>query len=298
LIDYLPFFLLPGTEKLSLYQAESAYPVRLKLAYAEGWFMPDFGHTIIRYLVWLGYWIAEVIMFRKAMYTPEHPLSFQTPQERRWLQLLVASQVFIFVPPLLAVLIGNEKAFGNWINVAAIGASMIQVYYLFAHPEVLYSLETAYRKPVEVFIPGPVPEGEMEYYDDDLEAEVEAVTHTGYQLTEEMMDKIEEQVQIIMDTQKPFTQIRYGIRNLANDTGIPSYRLSAFINKRCGSNFYGYLNQYRIQYCITKFLAREHQVKTLEALAQECGFQSRSTFIRAFKAVTGKTPSEYISAIH
>ena len=36
------------------------------------------------------------------------------------------------------------------------------------------------------------------------------------------------------------------------------------------------------------------ETKTLEALAQESGFNSRGTFIRVFKKKTGKTPSEYL----
>jgi AraC-like DNA-binding protein len=104
-------------------------------------------------------------------------------------------------------------------------------------------------------------------------------------------------VESTINSLKPFTRVRYGIGDLSKDTGIPVYRLSQFINQRFNLNFYGYLNQFRIQYCIEKIKAGEHEIKTLEALAQECGFQSRSTFIRAFKQVTGLKPTEFIAQL-
>jgi AraC-like DNA-binding protein len=37
------------------------------------------------------------------------------------------------------------------------------------------------------------------------------------------------------------------------------------------------------------------QKLTLEAIAAECGFRNRTTFIRHFKATTGITPSEFFN---
>jgi hypothetical protein len=139
LTDYLPFYLLPADEKMKLFLTESADPVRFKLAYAEGWFMPAYSHVIIRHTLYFGYWIAQVVMLTKALRNPDHPLLYQSPKTWRWLQVFVASQLFIFIPPLLAVIFGSSKTVSSLINVAAFAASLIQVYYLLFHPEVLYS---------------------------------------------------------------------------------------------------------------------------------------------------------------
>jgi AraC-like DNA-binding protein len=114
-------------------------------------------------------------------------------------------------------------------------------------------------------------------------------------LTDEAMTLIEDKINTCMTIDKPFTQVRYSIGDLSRDVGVPTYKLSYFINNRYGLNFYGFLNRYRIQYCLQKFQAEEHHLKTLDALALECGFQSRATFVRAFKGVTGKTPSDYLA---
>jgi AraC-like DNA-binding protein len=54
------------------------------------------------------------------------------------------------------------------------------------------------------------------------------------------------------------------------------------------------LNRYRVNLFIEKIEHQENKLKTLEAIATECGFQSRATFVRAFKKEKGITPSEYI----
>jgi AraC-like DNA-binding protein len=62
-------------------------------------------------------------------------------------------------------------------------------------------------------------------------------------------------------------------------------------------NFFGYLNKYRIDYCLQKFSSGEHENKTLEAQAEECGFKNRGTYIRVFKSIMGQAPSEYLSSL-
>lgn len=300
LVDFAPFLVLSGTEKLAFYQKELPNPVRLKLAFSEGWFMPDYGHAIFRYITIFGYWLAEVFLIIRAMRNPDHPLPNQEPKNWRWLQLLVGSQLLIIVPPFIAVILGSDRALSNWINVAAMMASLVQCYYLFFHPEVLYSMDSAIQQPKADEI--------ATYHLNGLESDVlpQEAGHqdgaaegdslqVGFQLSEAALNEIEQQLALVMEIKKPFQRPRYGIRDLSADSGIAIHRISAFINKRCGQNFYSYLNQYRIQFCISKLGVGDHESKTLEAIAGECGFQSRTTFIRAFKNVTGKTPSEYIA---
>jgi hypothetical protein len=58
--------------------------------------------------------------------------------------MLVGSQLLVFIPPLIALGFGGGQAVSHWINVAAFASSLLQVYYLVFHPEVLYSMDTAY----------------------------------------------------------------------------------------------------------------------------------------------------------
>ncbi len=93
--------------------------------------------------------------------------------------------------------------------------------------------------------------------------------------------------------QKQFLQPGYSLHHLVLDIHIPRYILSAFINKEYGMGFREFLNRKKVEYIIANYNKPEWKQYTLEAIASECGYSSRTTFIKNFKVITGKTPSEY-----
>jgi AraC-like DNA-binding protein len=96
-----------------------------------------------------------------------------------------------------------------------------------------------------------------------------------------------------MEENKPFLRMRYNIRDLGDDLGVPSNQLSTFINQCLGISFRDYLNRLRINYC--RQLVENGRVEhyNMHGLAKGCGFANRNTFTKAFKKVTGNTPSVY-----
>lgn len=81
------------------------------------------------------------------------------------------------------------------------------------------------------------------------------------------------------------------LAGLAKELGLPAYLVSQAINQQVG-RFSEYVNELRIQ----AFLNNYKPKKNVEAIAHQVGFKSRSAFYRAFKAATGKTPSQYIAS--
>ncbi|WP_315815176.1 helix-turn-helix domain-containing protein [Paraflavitalea speifideaquila] len=77
----------------------------------------------------------------------------------------------------------------------------------------------------------------------------------------------------------------YSIRDLADDLEIPSYQLSAYLNREIGVNFNDYLNQFRVKYC--EELLQQGMVVQLnfKGLALKCGFSNRNTLTTAFKSL-------------
>ncbi|MFM8912794.1 MAG: helix-turn-helix domain-containing protein [Flammeovirgaceae bacterium] len=59
-------------------------------------------------------------------------------------------------------------------------------------------------------------------------------------------------------------------------------------------NFNDFVNHYRIKALLHRIEEGEHTIQTLLSLAFECGFNSKSTFNRAFKRATLLNPKEYI----
>lgn len=70
--------------------------------------------------------------------------------------------------------------------------------------------------------------------------------------------------------------------------------LSQVINTRSGQNFHRYINEYRVNHLKEKLKDPNLRHLTLHGIALQCGFNSKSTFYKVFKEITGQTPKEYL----
>ncbi len=100
-----------------------------------------------------------------------------------------------------------------------------------------------------------------------------------------------------MTRNKPYLNKQYTIHNLGEEVGIPVYQLSPIINKHYQSNFNVWVNRYRINHFIELCRNNKRDVLTLAGIAEEAGFNNRSTFINAFKKETGTTPGNFLKQL-
>lgn len=84
------------------------------------------------------------------------------------------------------------------------------------------------------------------------------------------------------------------ISDLSTKLDTHSKKISQVVNQGFNMNFNDFVNDYRIKAVIQKIKAGEHHHKTLLGVAFECGFNSKSTFNRAFKRHAAFSPKEYI----
>ena len=81
---------------------------------------------------------------------------------------------------------------------------------------------------------------------------------------------------------------------LATKLGIPEYRLRRLINQRLGyRNFNVFLNNHRIEEAKAALADPTQAEVPVITIAMDAGFQSLGPFNRAFKTITGVTPTEY-----
>ena len=83
------------------------------------------------------------------------------------------------------------------------------------------------------------------------------------------------------------------LNSLAEKLGIHSHELSRIINIALGKNFNDFINEYRVRDVAAKMQDPAYDRITLLGMAYDAGFNSKATFIRAFKQLTGKNPAEY-----
>ena len=100
-----------------------------------------------------------------------------------------------------------------------------------------------------------------------------------------------------MESDKPYLDDQLMIYNLATQMHIPPYNLSRLINRYSGKSFFDFINSYRVEEFKQKILVHTHFQQTLLAIALDCGFNSKSSFNRVFKKMTGQTPSEFVKSV-
>ncbi|MFH1343118.1 MAG: helix-turn-helix domain-containing protein [Pseudomonadota bacterium] len=84
------------------------------------------------------------------------------------------------------------------------------------------------------------------------------------------------------------------IGTLATRLAVPEYRLRRLINRQLGyRNFNVFLNNHRIEEAKAALADPAQAEVPVITIAMDAGFQSLGPFNRAFKAITGVTPSEY-----
>ena len=71
--------------------------------------------------------------------------------------------------------------------------------------------------------------------------------------------------------------------------------VSKVINQGFQMNFNDFVNEKRVVSVIEQLQKKAHGTNTLLSIAYDCGFNSKTTFNRAFKKYTGATPKQYIA---
>ncbi len=99
--------------------------------------------------------------------------------------------------------------------------------------------------------------------------------------------------QLVLE-EKLYENPELSVADIAQPLGIAPKKVSQIINQGFAVNFNDYINQHRVKAVIAKLQEGEHSIQTLLAIAYDCGFNSKSTFNRAFKRHTGLSPNAYI----
>ncbi|WP_315812156.1 helix-turn-helix domain-containing protein [Bradyrhizobium sp. SZCCHNR2028] len=98
----------------------------------------------------------------------------------------------------------------------------------------------------------------------------------------------------LMADERIYRQENVTIGMLATRLSIPEYRLRRLINGELGyRNFNTFLNAHRIEEAKAALADPAQAEVPVITIAMDAGFQSLGPFNRAFKAVTGVTPTEY-----
>ncbi|WP_299526624.1 AraC family transcriptional regulator [uncultured Lutibacter sp.] len=114
-------------------------------------------------------------------------------------------------------------------------------------------------------------------------------------LNEEMASEIYANLNELMKNKLTYINDTLSLVELAKQLQVHPNHLSQVINEMEGKNFYNYINSLRITEFIRLASLPDNKKYTMISLAYDCGFNTKSTFNKHFKLVTGKTPTKFFS---
>jgi AraC-like DNA-binding protein len=112
-------------------------------------------------------------------------------------------------------------------------------------------------------------------------------------IKEEKKDDIQNRLVLLMEEKKLYRDNLVSLSRVARQTGEPAYIVSQVINERMGASFFEWIAKYRVDEAKKLLTGPSGKNLTIEQVAEEVGYNSKSAFNKVFKKLTGKTPAEF-----
>jgi AraC-like DNA-binding protein len=271
----LPFLFASAGEKLSA--IKSVMPPDIYF---------DYFHNTIMIGSGFGYSLWSAWLLRQHKLSIEHQFSNTERINLDWLRYLIYSLSGLWI----LVAYGNDE----WIFSAAVLFILFIGYFGIKQVGIFTEkreVPMVYDAVGTVFI--------TEKNDILLTDENDLIEKKKYQksgLSEEQAVQTQHDLSKLMSNEKLYKNSELTLADLAARLDIHPNYLSQVINDKEGVNFYDYINLLRVEEFKRLATLPESQRFTLLSLAYDCGFNSKSSFNRAFKKATNRSPSEYLKA--
>ncbi len=117
-------------------------------------------------------------------------------------------------------------------------------------------------------------------------------------LTNDKKEEIKDLLLTYFRDEVPFLNPELSMQILSGELNIPKHQLTEVLNTTIGKNFFQFVNEYRVEAVKQKLSDPAYNKFTIEVIAYDCGFSSKSSFFSVFKNITGQTPLQFKNSIH
>lgn len=195
----------------------------------------------------------------------------------------------------------TEKVNLQWLSNLLIGISCIWLFVIYGNDTLLFSAVILYVlyigffgiKQMGIFSSKDIYADELVYPISDKPLK-EAESYRGSRFSSQQLATIYTQLQALMSLEKLYLTPEITLSSIAKHLDVHPNTLSEVINRMEQKNFFDYINTLRVEEFKKRVHQPENQQFTLLSLAYDCGFNSKTSFNRNFKNITGKSPSEYL----
>lgn len=278
LLHFLPFLLFNAFLIISSFSPEISHGIRLD--HQEGDYdTPLLFHFFLIITVLSGpvYFVFSIRLFKKLDINIFNNFSFSEEVNLDWLRNLVYSFGIIWTVLMAFATIHHVFHLFSWI---------FCTHGLFLSLSVFVILIGYFGlKQKEIFV--QYPDKNTDYVTEPR------IKYATMPLTEDEASEYITRLQLYMSSEKPYLDASLTLPDLANRLQISSHLLSRVINEKLGSNFFDFINHYRVEEVKRKISNPAFDHLSILGIAFECGFNTKSAFNRVFKKFTGLTPSEF-----
>lgn len=285
LFSYLLFFqflLLPSEQKILVYKN---YGVGFETL--TGFMSVMISISGVVY-VGLSLWL-----LKKHKQTILNQFSYAEKINLAWLRYLIYGIGLIWV----FVIIGNEPAIYSTVVVFVIflgyfGINQVGIFTQKLPMELPMELKAL--APIEISSSENIPAHALKIMTLSGEEEIKKAKYLKSSLTEQAAENIHALLAQYMNDKKLFVNPELTLAELAHVLQVHPNNLSQVINTFEKKTFFDYINLMRIEEFKRIVSLPENQKFTLLGLANNCGFNSKTSFNRNFKNATGLSPTDYL----
>jgi AraC-like DNA-binding protein len=133
------------------------------------------------------------------------------------------------------------------------------------------------------------------YQSEDLDELSEVISEPikPKRLSDKQIIELSARLDILMKDDKIFLDNEINLTTVAEKLGISIHDTSFLINEVTGSNFYNFINKFRVEEAKKLLTSGQMDKLNMLGIAFESGFNSKTTFNTTFKKIVGISPSEY-----
>ncbi len=128
---------------------------------------------------------------------------------------------------------------------------------------------------------------------DSDELNIEVHVNSLSDVKKEEFEVLKNRLYDIIENSKPYLDENLTLNTLAQQLSTTDKKLSMLLNQYMNTNFYDFINTYRVEEIKQKLQSEQYENYTLLGISYECGFKSKTSFNRVFKKETGLSPSAY-----
>lgn len=110
---------------------------------------------------------------------------------------------------------------------------------------------------------------------------------------DEPSDSAIDRVRRAMEDDKIYLKKNLNLEQFSKRVDLPAKEVSAVINKHFGTNFFEFVNSYRVEEAKALLADEKNSDMTILDILLQSGFNSKSAFHRFFSRLVGMSPTEY-----